>query len=244
MYDMKQVITNYKILAGQVKSELDIQFDDGRIKGTEYADVFNKLMMQAMAFAFESPIKDQELLQKTEQVRLTAAQAEDQEFVTEYIRPIELTELQCKVELCNAQTELVQAQAEDQKFVTQIIRPTEQQIKMKELDIKTSQAQIALREVDIKEQELQIKRIELDIARERLELARHDAAYKEAQIRLTNRQIKGFDDNKAQKLFDAQMNAWAMMFSSGLLTEVPAIITGDKASQLYCKMAAEIGVHC
>ena len=55
----------------------------------------------------------------------------------------------------------------------------------------------------------------------------------EAQTSLYARQEKGFDDNKYQKLFDSQINAWGLMFSSGMLTEKPAIITGDKVSQLY-----------
>ena len=44
---------------------------------------------------------------------------------------------------------------------------------------------------------------------------------------------EGFDDNKHQKLFEAQMNAWALMFSSGLLTTQPSIISNDSASALY-----------
>ena len=60
-----------------------------------------------------------------------------------------------------------------------------------------------------------------------------DLLVKQANIDLLNRQIKGFDDNKHQKLFEAQMNAWALMFSSGLLTTQPSIISNDSASSLY-----------
>ena len=56
---------------------------------------------------------------------------------------------------------------------------------------------------------------------------------KQANIDLLNRQKEGFDDNKYQKLFEAQMNAWALMFSSGLLTTKPSIISNDSASALY-----------
>lgn len=54
-----------------------------------------------------------------------------------------------------------------------------------------------------------------------------------AQKALTLRQTDGFDDNLRQKLFEAQMNAWAMMFSSGLLEAVPCFISSDEASTLY-----------
>jgi len=55
----------------------------------------------------------------------------------------------------------------------------------------------------------------------------------DTQIALYNRQREGFDDNKNQKLLETQMNSWALMFSSGLLTEKPAIITSDAVSTLY-----------
>ena len=60
-----------------------------------------------------------------------------------------------------------------------------------------------------------------------------DEDLKQANIDLLNRQREGFDDNKHQKLFEAQMNAWALMFSSGLLTTQPTIISNDSASALY-----------
>ena len=60
-----------------------------------------------------------------------------------------------------------------------------------------------------------------------------DEELKQANIDLLNRQKEGFDDNKHQKLFEAQMNAWALMFSSGLLTTQPSIISNDSASSLY-----------
>ena len=60
-----------------------------------------------------------------------------------------------------------------------------------------------------------------------------DEEVKQANIDLLNRQKEGFDDNKYQKLFEAQMNAWALMFSSGLLETKPSIISNDSASALY-----------
>lgn len=55
----------------------------------------------------------------------------------------------------------------------------------------------------------------------------------DAQIALYDRQRQGFDDNKNQKLLETQMSSWGLMFSSGLLTEKPAIITSDEVSKLY-----------
>ena len=53
---------------------------------------------------------------------------------------------------------------------------------------------------------------------------------------LYQRQIKGFDDNKLQKLFESQVSSWGLMFSSGMLTEKPAFITGTQVTDLYNKL--------
>ena len=62
----------------------------------------------------------------------------------------------------------------------------------------------------------------------------------EKQTELYERQKQGFDDNKYQKLFDSQINAWGLMFSSGMLTEKPSIITSDKVSQLYTQLTSNL----
>ena len=119
---------------------------------------------------------------------------------------------------------------------------------IKDLDLK--QAQIAAMESDtlIKSaqsaKDLELKQAQINVALEekKLKAAQADAyplqsakdiLVKQANIDLLNRQREGFDDNKYQKLFEAQMNAWALMFSSGLLTDKPTIISNDSASSLY-----------
>lgn len=60
-----------------------------------------------------------------------------------------------------------------------------------------------------------------------------DLKVKQANEAVLIRQEEGFDDSLRQKAFDSQMNAWAMMFSSGLLESVPCFISGDAATDLY-----------
>lgn len=60
----------------------------------------------------------------------------------------------------------------------------------------------------------------------------------EKQTDLYVRQTLGFDDNKYQKLFDSQIQSWALMYSSGMLETIPTIITNDKASELYTKLTS------
>ena len=60
------------------------------------------------------------------------------------------------------------------------------------------------------------------------------------QTELYQRQKEGFDDNKYQKLFETQINAWGVMFSSGMLTTKPAIIASDRVSELYNSLTANL----
>ena len=106
-------------------------------------------------------------------------------------------------------------------------------------DLELKQAQI-----DATEKEIEVKQAQINVALEEKRLksaqanayplqAEKDNLVKQANIDLLNRQKEGFDDNKYQKLFEAQMNAWALMFSSGLLETKPSIISNDSASSLY-----------
>jgi hypothetical protein len=101
------------------------------------------------------------------------------------------------------------------------------------------QAQVEAESDKAKLIDAQIRKVEADI-----ELAQKEIELKEKQIELTDRQIDGFDDNKEQKMLEAQLNAWAMMFSSGLLEDMPQIINSDEVTKLYCKMADELGIPC
>ena len=93
------------------------------------------------------------------------------------------------------------------------------------------------KEIELKEAQIAKINAEKDLVNAQLakfgEQQDKDLEVKQANIDLLNRQREGFDDNKYQKLFEAQMNAWALMFSSGLLTTQPSIISNDSASSLY-----------
>ncbi len=67
-----------------------------------------------------------------------------------------------------------------------------------------------------------------------------DAPMKDSQTTLYARQEEGFDDDLRRKMLDIQMNTWAMMFSSGLLSTKPSIIENDEVSDLYCYMKSQV----
>ena len=81
---------------------------------------------------------------------------------------------------------------------------------------------------------------DLDLKQAQIDKLNDDKLTSAKQRDLYQRQIEGFDDNKYQKLFESQLSSWGLMFSSGMLTEKPSIITGDKVSQLYTKLTSGI----
>ena len=121
MYDIAQVESIYDSLTAKVKADLNEQFNQGRIKGSDYANVYAQLMGQCLQLAFQAPLNEKQAL-------------------------------------------------------------------------------------------------------------------------LYERQKQGFDDNLKQKMLEIQLNAWSMMFSSGMLSEKPSIITNDEASVLYNNLKAQLGI--
>lgn len=81
---------------------------------------------------------------------------------------------------------------------------------------------------------------DLDLKQAQIDKLNDDKLTSAKQRDLYQRQIQGFDDNKYQKLFESQLSSWGLMFSSGMLSEKPSIITGDKVSQLYTKLTQGI----
>ena len=74
---------------------------------------------------------------------------------------------------------------------------------------------------------------ELDYKDAQIAKLAKDSDATDAQIALYERQTLGFEENKNQKLLEAQLNAWALVYSSGRLEIAPAIITNDATTQLY-----------
>jgi len=150
-YDTNQIRRVYDELTQKIKNDLNEQFINGRLKGSDYANVYASLMSTCMQLAFEAPLKE-------------------------------------------AQTGLIKEQ-----------QLTEQE--------KRKQIEYELTEI------LPAKKNEI-----------------EENIKTLQRQRQGFDDNFKFKMFDSQMNAWAMMFSSGMLEDKPSIVSNDEVSSLYSDM--------
>lgn len=167
-----------------VNKNIKIQYDEGKIKGTDYANVYLGSLQTVLQQSIEFILREKLVEAQIEGVKMDNIV---KEFEIEVKIPKEL-------ELLDKQVELA----------------------AKELELKTAQTALLA---------IQQREMELNGVKER--------AAKDAQTSLYIRQEQGFDDNKFQKLFEAQMSAWGLMFSSGMTDKIPKLVTSDAASHLY-----------
>ena len=159
-----------------INGNILVQYESGRIKGPEYAQVYLGSMQTAVVEAMKFMLTKEQIAKDLE------------------VKQAQITKINADKELTNAQT---------------LAYPKQQ---AKDLDLKQAQ----------------------------IDKLNDDKLTSAKQRDLYQRQIEGFDDNKYQKLFESQLSSWGLMFSSGMLTEKPSIIAGDKVSQLYTKLTQSI----
>ena len=195
-------------LMAAVNKNIKIQYDEGKIKGVDYANVYMGSLQTVLQQSIEFVLREKLVEAQIEGIKMDNIV---KEFEIEVKIPKEL-------EMLNKQVELA-----EQEVLVKMEQVEQLKAQVEQLKAQTAQAvaQTAL------------------LARQQLELELNgtaDRASKEAQTSLYIRQEKGFDDNKNQKLFEAQMNAWSLMFSSGMLTDKPSIITDKAVDTLYNKI--------
>lgn len=197
----------FDVLVRMVNENLKIQYDEGRIKATDYAEAYiaglQTCITEAMNYIMQKDNLMKDIEVKQANINLTNRQADN-------------------LLKDNALKEANLLLIAEQK--ANLLKDLE----VKEAGILLTTQQIAnlLKDADLKEANKEL------VTQQKTALIKDDAV-KDANISLLNRQQAGFDDNKNQKLFEAQMNAWALMFSSGILEDKPTIIRNDAVSALY-----------
>jgi hypothetical protein len=76
-YDINQVEEAFDKLTAKVKAELDVQFNKGRIKGTDYTTVYSTLMNTVLQLCVDIPLKDKQVEKLDQDTKNSIAQ-EDQ----------------------------------------------------------------------------------------------------------------------------------------------------------------------
>ncbi len=253
--DVDQVAEVYTRLSGLVYTDLDKQYQESKINGATYADVFSKLMSQVIGSALtavsqlqmnETPM---DRCLKTEQCtsseastiredKLAAEQITSSEKKTVNDTNLSIAEIGYKGIAGHSIS--IQDFLKIEKDYGYLAITDEHGNIYIGPDIQNGKidGEISV----LNEQGLDL------IAAQGLKTAQSKKVDYETkdilpeQKALITRQIEGFDDNLAQKLFDAQMNSWALMFSSGLIDTtgenggMPEIIDDDAVSILYNNM--------
>ena len=230
----------FDIIMKAANENIKIQNQTSRITGAEYAEVYLGTMQSAISEAMKFLLNKDQIIKDLE---LKQTQIESVEADTLIKQEQHTKDLEVKTAQISKINDDLLTSAKQRESI-------DKDLEVKDIEIEVKTAQIDAIEFDtlIKQEQsdkdLALKQTQIDVGLEekRLKAAQADAfpiqsakdiLVKQANVDLLNRQKDGFDDNKHQKLFEAQMNAWALMFSSGLLTTKPSIISNDSASSLY-----------
>ena len=149
-YDLTQIDEAYDNLTSKIKTDLDNQYQLGRLTGSDYANVYAQLIGQCLQLAFQTPIDDKQVSKLDEDINLIKKQEDN----------------------------------------------LDKDLLVKDQQIDSGKAQ--------------------------------EAVYK--------RQKQGFDDKLKMDLTKMQLDSWSMMFSSGLLSDKPSIISNDSVSAMYSNL--------
>ena len=270
MYDINQVKSVYDELTAKVKVDLDEQFNLGRLKGSDYTEVYAKLMDECLQLAFKAPVEEQQTINLLKDLDVKNSQIEvnneEIKLRQQQVASMQLDDTRkdnitnSEISLNNEEIELKTQQiASIQKDDVRKDNITNKELALKDEQIASSKNNDAINLAQ-SDKDLLVKQTQIDEMNKKILLMSQeitsmvnkddreasmlttDTALKNAEVATQIRQKQGFDDNMKLKLFESQINAWSMMFSSGMLDTAPAIISNDEVKELYCKMMDELGL--
>ena len=141
MFDISLVKSTYDDLANKVKSDLDEQFNRGRIKGTDYANVYANLMNEILQLAFQAPIQAKDIELKDHQQQLIDAQTKNQ-----------MEDLKVKAE----QEKLLDAQTQDQ-LESVNLKKEQEKLYQKQEALTQAQTDVAIRQKQSYDDSIRLK---------------------------------------------------------------------------------------
>ena len=250
----------FDVLMKAINGNIKVQYDNGNIDTSQYATVYLGAIQTAIQSAVDFLLREKlteaqvdDVLKGTllKQEQIDASQADttrnDNESVAKIAtmnEQIAASQIEMSIKLDQAGKDLLIKQEQIDELVkkqelmqeqinaSQIevslkIDQTAKELQVKDEQIASSQAETIIKQdgsaADIKLKAAQTDKLAADIDNV------------DAQRALYDRQRQGFDDNKYQKLLDTQTNAWALMFSSGMLeaSQLPVAISGAQLTDVY-----------
>ncbi len=208
--DIDQILDVYDKFNTRIRRDLQTDYDCKKINGATYADTWAKLISSVTGNIFSSIVALQNKETEADKL-LKYAQLDDIRagIVLKYGQLDDIT----------ASTVGRYAQVDDTRASIE-----SKYVQMNEIKAKSC------REDCLAETECNLKNTQRDKVQYEIDNVLP------ASVQFTKRQTCGFDDNKYQKMLEAQLNAWAMAYSSGRLTNIPNVISGSQVDSLYTAM--------
>lgn len=223
----------FRNLVQEAQSFLWTEYNNGKITEDVYEKVFTEVVLKALELSLtldiDRKLKEQQLENMKQEIALKQQ------------------EVQAQIELTNAQISKVNSEISvDTKRIDVMEREmaAKEQEVSKEIELKNHQEAL----IDSQKELEDTKKIQVQKQTANIDPSNvNGEMYNKIQLlrkqkEMTDRQIQGFDDNLKQKLMEIQMNAWGMMFSSGLLASKPSIIDNDEVSSLYNNLKTQLGI--
>jgi len=235
--DLNKVNLIYDNMVLKTTDTLNKYFRLDRLDNENYANVIMKVLDTIVTTSINVAQQDNLIDKQIEEINarklLTDAQIKKTKIESDILQQQLDLDKDLKTAQTNEikkQTELIDSQIKDLKYTTEQLKPLEKDITQQKVAESKADVKYKLAQVDIAKQDLSLKK----------EQIQSDTELKKAQVNVYNRQVVGFNDKARLDLIKMQLDAWSMMFSSGLLTEKPSIISNDSVSILYNAMEKSI----
>ena len=250
----------FDVLMKAINGNIKVQYDNGNIDTSQYATVYlgaiQTAIQSAVDFLLREKLTEAQVddvlkgtLLKQEQIDASKADtirndAESTVKIATMNEQIAASKIEMSIKLDQAGKDLLIKQEQ----IDELIKKQE----LMQEQINASQIEVALKidqtakEMAVKDEQIASSQAETIIKQDgsaadiKLKAAQTDKLAADidnvdAQRALYDRQRQGFDDNKYQKILDTQTNAWALMFSSGMLeaTSLPAAISSHQLNASY-----------
>ena len=253
-------VDEYNKIFEAVKSNsievLDEEYKAGKITGAEYATVLSEILKSIVAqtagmqqaqekLEAETALKNNEVVKENElkdaKIKLILKQIDeiDNKLTMEKsmndknleLKSAEIDKIDANIKLgirkANIEKEVADANIKlntSKVNIEKEIADANVKLKTQEFDFNTKKYPL----------DINLEQNKIDLVKEQIEVEKQKILL---ETDMNNAQIQQITDNKYLDMFGKQLDAWSLMFTSGLLEEKPSIISDDRVTELYNHLA-------
>lgn len=243
---------NYNIIFEAYKNNaiklLQEEYNAGRLTGADYANALVQALTNIVIEASKAE-QEQEKLEADTKLALSKLVKENElkdAQIKKTIKEIDAIDNNLKLAYMKTEKELEKMTHEISKIDAEIKVALEKlnlerQKLGAEIALKNAEAKLKNKQYDLAVEELNFKKsIDpklVDLKQKEIDLAKKNIDLADAQLDLERAKIQDIKDQKYLNMFSKQMDAWSLMFTTGLLEDKPSIISDDRVTELYNYLA-------